>query len=158
MVLLNEIYLLIYLIDWWNVNLSFGSTINDYKLNMLSLQSPHNQNKPDMLQQAISPTFRNKRIPSAHDSYSYSSNQNLKICKVDSPCKQSEKLKRRKSQYINSSSSYLDKNDVAPQKKKSSKSINPLSSHTNQPQPINNPILNLNSNMASTPSNKEVNK
>lgn len=128
---------------------------------MLSLQSPHNQNKPDLLQQAISPTFRNKRIPSAHDSYSYSSNHNLKICKVDSPCKQAEKLKRRKSQYINSSSSYLDKNDkndVVPQKKKSSKSINPVSTQINLSQPINHPILNINTNIASTPSNKDLNK
>ncbi len=54
---------------------------------MLSLQSPHNSHKPELLQQAISPSFRNKRIPSAHESYSYSSNHNLKISKTDSPSK-----------------------------------------------------------------------
>lgn len=57
--------------------------------NMLTIQSPNsnlgqNNNGPNSkidLLSNVSPTFRNKRIPSAHDNYSYSSNQNLKIIK-----------------------------------------------------------------------------
>lgn len=67
----------------------------------------------------ISPSFRSKRIPSSQATYS--SNQNLKLIKNESPSKLSEKLKRRKSQYINSNS-YIDLG-TQPIKKKSSKSI-----------------------------------
>lgn len=42
--------------------------------------------KIDILKQ-ISPSFRNKRIPSVQDNCSYASNQNLKISKNDSPSK-----------------------------------------------------------------------
>lgn len=50
---------------------------------MLTIQSPHfsNSSKVELLSH-ISPTFRNKRIPSAQDNYSYSSNHNLKISKT----------------------------------------------------------------------------
>ena len=57
---------------------------------MLTIQSPHSNqiithnsssSKIDLLSN-VSPTFRNKRIPSAHDNYSYSSNHNLKIIKT----------------------------------------------------------------------------
>lgn len=64
---------------------------------MLTIQSPQNNqgitnnsfsSKLDLLSN-VSPTFRNKRIPSAHDNYSYSSNHNLKIIKCESPPKAS---------------------------------------------------------------------
>lgn len=103
---------------------------------MLTLQSPHNNvnhsnlsSKIHVLSSNISPTFRNKRIPSAHDNYCYASNQNLKMTKIESPSKFSQGLKRRKSQYINSNS-YVWKCQPLPHRKKSSKSINQNTSNT----------------------------
>ncbi len=58
---------------------------NTNKLKMYSLQSPNGNglNKNEIIQSITSPTnYRNKRIPSAHDNYSYSSNHNLKICRI----------------------------------------------------------------------------
>lgn len=63
-----------------------------YKILMLTLHSPQNtvnqtnsSSKIDLLSNNISPTYRNKRTSSAQDKYSFASNQNLKITKIDSP-------------------------------------------------------------------------
>ena len=67
---------------------------------MQTLLSPQNSHssRPELFKQR-SPSFRTKRIPSLQDPYIYSSNQNLKVCKPDSP---SSEIKRRKSQYVES--------------------------------------------------------
>ena len=46
--------------------------------------------KQDFFSKQRSPSYRNKRIPSAHENYLCSSNQNLKTYKQDSPSKYSE--------------------------------------------------------------------
>jgi hypothetical protein len=78
---------------------------------MLTIHSPKfsASSKPDLLNSKLSPSFRNKRIPSAQDHYSYDSN-NIKNSKTESPSKFSEEVLRRKSQFGENNPNMLNNN------------------------------------------------
>jgi hypothetical protein len=66
---------------------------------MLTIHSPKftASGRAEFMSNKMSPSFRNKRIPSALDNYSCESNNN-KLSKNESPSKLSEECARRKSQ------------------------------------------------------------
>jgi hypothetical protein len=66
---------------------------------MLTIHSPKfsASSRVELLHNKLSPSFRNKRVPSAQDHYSTESN-NIKNSKTESPSKFSEEVLRRKSQ------------------------------------------------------------